>query len=265
MDFDKLGTNGPALTGAKGVLTKNKSKVAFAIQGELQFAGESIAATGTYKPEENKYVFTADGKGKLKAGSGTLTYSKFSCDYSPSSDRTSCQLTGTYYGLGTVELDGDCSPGADGHFSMKVKSAKVALLGIDVPMSSANTWLKYEARAFTVSYGFADGTSIQFDKSLPPLVVNSQSSIDSNEATLYGTLTIDGNTASVSGTANKSSLLLTGNGSGSWKIAGSPISGVSDVKYSKKKGHHGQITFSAKAGGLPGGGSVPFTVTMRGK
>lgn len=106
---------------------------------------------------------------------------------------------------------------------------------------------------------------IQFDKTLPALTVGAGSSVDATKATLKGTLTIDGNTASVSGTADKSSLSLTGTGSGAWKIAGFGVSGASDIAYSKKKGHHGQITFSAKVGGLPGGGSVPFAITMKGK
>ncbi len=266
LDFAKLGTNGPALSGAKGVLTKKKSAIHFKVTGKLQIAGKSIAVTGEYAKADSKYVFTADAHGKLKAGKYTLAYSKLSCDYRPSTDRVSCQLTGNIkYGLGSIELEGAFSPAADGDFSMTAKSATVTLLGVKVPMSAGATWVKYQSGAFSASYGFADGTKIQFDQTLPALVVGAGSSVDATKATLKGTLTIDGNAASVSGTADKSSLSLTGTGSGAWKIAKLGISGVSDVEYKKKKGQHGKITFSGMVGGLPGNGSVPFTVTMKGK
>lgn len=262
IDIGKMGANGSVLHDAKGVL--KKSDGVFRLKGKIDVAGNKVAVTGQYSQDGNMYIFTADAAGNLKAGAHTLAYSKMSYEYHLGTNRSSCTLTGKMnYGLGSVSVDGDCSPADDGHFSMTAKTANIKLLGITVPMSASSTSLTYKAGAFAVSYGFADGTSIHFDKTLPALVVNTSSSVSDNKATLNGTVTIDGNSASMSGSADASSLSLSGSASGSWKMAGFRLYDDGKVTYKKSAGSPGEIVISTFVS-LGDKIDVPLNVTMTG-
>lgn len=268
LTFGRLGSNGPVLENATGVLSKSDSL--FRIRGALKVAGSGVTVTGAYSQSGDKYVFSADAAGILHVGHEKLAYTALSCDYRLGTKDAVCHLTGNMdYGLGSVQVDGDFTPDTDGSFHVSASSATVTLAGTAVPMSTSRTSVSYQSGTpsgtLSVNYGFDDGTQIHFDKALPALVVDaSQSSVSKTEATLTGAMTIDGNQATLSGSAKSASVSLTGSAAGSWSIAGHSISDVTHVAYTQKKGP-GKLTFSGTVGGLAGSGSAPFTVTMEGK